>query len=443
MVDTVWSEAQRQLRGALAGRDYDFWIAPLRVTGWNADELTLEVASQFARDWIAREYLALIERAVGLARGRDAQVRLVVNRQLAPAMPERRAPQRALAPVAEEAPDVGGRYTFDSFVVGGSNEVAYRAARAVVDHPGQRFNPLFVHGGFGLGKTHLLLAIGHAIGRSRRNGGVACVTAEQFVNDMVGAIRRDQMDRFRARYRGITTLLVDDVQFLGGKKRSQEEFAHTFNALHELGKQIVLASDRPPHELPDMEETLRSRFASGLLVDILPPDADLRRKLVDHKARLLGLDLQPAVVRHLADEWCRNVRELEGTLTRLAAFASLCGRSLTLPVAREALAPYTRGARSTERASVARIIGEVCRHYHVTHAELSSPRRTARLSVPRQVAMFLCRRYTEAPLQAIGAELGGRDHSTVVHALGAVERRLAGDADLRASVAVLEARLAG
>ena len=444
MVDTIWTEAQRQLRGALASKDFEFWIAPLRVVRHESDELTLEVASQFARDWIAREYLALVERAVGLVSGRDTRVRLVVNRQLAPVLPPRRSAQR-VAPAAgdEKAADANARFTFDNFVVGATNEVAYRAAKTIVEAPGQRYNPLFIHGDFGLGKTHLLSAIGHAIKHAQRGGGVACLTAEHFVNELVGAIRRDQMDRFRQRYRNISTLVVDDVQFLRGKKRSQEEFAHTFNALHELGKQIVLASDRPPHELADMERALCGRFASGLLVDILPPDQALRRLLVERKAAALGLALQPSVVRYLADEWCPNVRELEGTLTRLGAFESLCGRTLTLAAAREALAPYVRGARTTERASVARIIGEVCRHYRLTPAELTSARRTARLSVPRQVAMFLCRRHTDAPLQAIGAELGGRDHSTVVHALGAVERRLAADHELRSTVAALEARLTG
>ena len=438
MVDSIWSEALRQLRGALAGRDYEFWIAPIRGAGWESDELTLEVASQFARDWVAREYLPLIERAVGLASGRAARVRLVVNRQLEALVPERRGPQSIPLAVADAAhPESAARFTFATFVVGASNEVAFRAAQDVVEQPGKRYNPLFIHGSFGLGKTHLLSAIGHAIGRKRR-GGVACVTAEQFVNDMVGGLRRDQMDRFRNRYRAISTLVVDDVQFLGGKKRSQEEFAHTFNALHELGKQIVLASDRPPHELPDMEETLRSRFASGLLVDVLSPDAPLRRCLVERKAVALGLELQPGVVRYLADEWCRNVRELEGTLTRLSAVQSLCGRTLTLATARDALLPYARTRRTGERASVGRIIGEVCRHYQVTAVELASPSRKARLSVPRQVAMFLCRRHTDAPLQKIGAEFGGRDHSTVVHALGAIERRLAADQGLRQAVDALE-----
>ena len=441
MVDTIWSEAQRQLRGALAGKDFEFWIAPLRVARQETDDLTLEVASQFARDWITREYLPLIERAVGLVGGRDARVRLIVNRQLGDAMPERHAPQRLSATPTEEArPE---RFTFETFVVGASNEVAFRAAKRIVEAPGLVFNPLFIHGGFGLGKTHLLTAIGHAIRQSRRGGGVAHVTTEQFVNEMVGCLRRDQMEKFRHRYRGITTLVVDDVQFLGGKKRSQEEFEHTFKALHELGKQIVLASDRPPHELPDLVETLRSRFASGLLVDIQPPDLKLRRQLVERKAAALGLSLSTSVVRFLAEEWCPNVRELEGTLTRLAAFATLCGRTLTLSVAREALAPYMKTAATPVRASVARIIGEVCRHYRLTQQEITSQRRTARVSVPRQIAMFLCRRHTDAPLQAIGAELGGRDHSTVVHALSAVERRLAADHALREAVASLEARLTG
>jgi chromosomal replication initiator protein len=251
------------------------------------------------------------------------------------------------------------------------------------------------------------------------------------------------MERFRHRYRGIGILVVDDVQFLGGKARSQEEFEHTFKALHDLGKQIVLASDRPPHELVDTVEGLRSRFGSGLLVEIRPPDAALRRSLVEAKAACLGLTLPAALVRYLADDWCENVRELEGSITSLAAYASLCGRTLSVALAREALAPYVRKTRTAMRASVARIIGEVCRHYHVSPAELASSRRTARVAVPRQVAMYLCRQHTDAPLQAIGAELGGRDHSTVVHALGAVERRLAGDEDLRATLASLEARLAG
>ena len=441
MVDTIWSEAQRQLRGALAGKDFEFWIAPMRVAKQETDDLTLEVASQFARDWITREYLPLIERAVGLVGGRDHKVRLIVNRQLGDAMPDRQSPQRSATTAVDEAPPE--RFTFETFVVGASNEVAFRAAKHIVEAPGLIFNPLFIHGGFGLGKTHLLSAIGHAIRHSRRGGGVAHVTTEQFVNELVGSLRRDQMDKFRHRYRGISTLVVDDVQFLGGKKRSQEEFEHTFKALHALGKQIVLASDRPPHELHDLEENLRSRFASGLLVDIQPPDAKLRRQLVDRKAASLGLTLSGSVARYLADEWCPNVRELEGTLTRLSALSSLCGRSVTLAAAREALAPYMKKTTTPVRASVARIIGEVCRHYRLTQQEITSQRRTARVSVPRQVAMFLCRRHTDAPLQAIGAELGGRDHSTVVHALSAVERRLAADHALREAVESLEARLTG
>jgi chromosomal replication initiator protein len=446
MVDTIWSEAQRQLRGALAGNDYEFWIAPLRAVAWEADELTLEVASQFARDWIAREYLALVERAVGLASGRDARVRLVVNRQLAATLPLRRSAQRPTERAADTLAGISrdGRYTFETFVVGESNEVAYRAALATVEAPGERFNPLFLHGRFGLGKTHLLNAIADAIGRNgNRGGGVVCVTAEYFVNEMIGSIKREQMERFRQRYRGIGTLVVDDVQFLGGKKRSQEEFGHTFSTLKDLHKQVVLASDRPPSEMPDVEERLRGLFASGLMVDVLPPDPALRVALVERKAASLGVALDARTTRYLADEWCPNVRALEGAIMCVAAYTTLCGKPVDLTVAREALEPAGRKATQNERPSLARIVGEVCRHFQLSRAELSSPRRTARVSVPRQLAMYLCRRHTEAPLQAIGAELGGRDHSTVVHALGAIERRLAEDVDLRTVVATLEARLSG
>jgi len=268
---------------------------------------------------------------------------------------------------------------------------------------------------------------------------VAWLSAENFVNEMIVALRADQMNQFRGRFRHIETLVVDDVQFLIGKRRSQEEFFHTFDALHGGSKQIVLASDRPPHEMPGIEATLRSRFASGLLADVQPPDPQLRRALVDRKASALGLTLGPDLIAYFADRWCMNVRILEGALTRLEAFASLTGRPVSLALAEEALAAH--GDVSAQRVTIERIIGEVCRHYRLTRDEIVSPRRTARVSVPRQVAMYLCRHHTDAPLGAIGADLGGRDHSTVAHALGAIERRLREDVELREAVAALKARL--
>ncbi len=438
MLDTIWLEARRRLRDELPEKDYEAWIEPLRAARWSPGELTIETPSGFFRDWLRRHFLAAVERAVSEASGEAATVTLLVNRALD--VPARAAGARA----RRELPAAGtgaapARYTFDNFVVGASNQVAHGAALAVVAQPGARFNPLFLYGGVGLGKTHLLSAVAHGLAVERQHGTVACLSAENFVNEMIAALRCDRMDRFRHRFRGIETLVVDDVQFLAGKMRSQEEFCHTFNSLHDGRKQIVLASDRPPREIPGIEETLRNRFASGLLARIDPPDPALRMALVRRKANALGMTLDPEMTRFLADDWCLNVRELEGALTRVEAYASLSGREVNLALAREALGPPA-SARGRE-ASVAEIIDEVCEHYHLSRTEIASSRRTARVALPRQVAMYLCRQHTDVPLTRIGAELGGRDHSTVVHALGAIERRLATDAALRQAVLALRARL--
>jgi len=436
MPHTIWFDARRKLRGELLDKDYDTWIEPLHATRWAARTLTLEAPSTFARDWLKNHFLSALERAVTEAAGADAAVTLVVNRALdvparTGALPPRRAERPPSAPPA--------RYTFETFVVGVSNRLAYGAARAIVAQPGGRFNPLFLHGGCGLGKTHLLSAIANALAYQSPLGTVACLSAENFVNEMILAIKGHRMERFRQKFRGIRVLVIDDVQFLAEKRHSQEEFCHTFNALHEGSRQIVIASDRSPHDMPGIEEALRYRFAAGLLAEIEPPDAALRLALVTHKASALGLTLPPDVTSCIAEEWCANVRVLEGALTRLDAYAALTSRPITLALVRDALGspPGARNGRPT----VERIIGEVCQHFKLSRTEIASGRRTARVALPRQVAMYLCRHHTEEPLNRIGAELGGRDHSTVWHALGAIERRLATDATLREAVSALRARL--
>jgi chromosomal replication initiator protein len=436
-LETIWLAARRRLREDLAEKDYEAWIEPLRAARWAPGELTLEAPSGFFRDWLRRHFLGSIEAAVAAETGGRVQVGVVVNRAL-----DVRSPvPLAIGPVR---PGIHGepppaRYTFDNFVVGTSNQVAYNAARAVVVQPGARFNPLFLYGGVGLGKTHLLSAIAHALSVERRHGAVAYLSAENFVNEMIAGIRADRMDRFRRRFRNIETLVVDDVQFLAGKMRSQEEFYHTFDALHGLRKQIVLASDRAPQDMPGIEETLRSRFSAGLLADVKSPDPALRQALLRQKAAVLCLDVSPDIAGYIAEGWCANVRQLEGALNRLSAFTSLSGRAVDLALVREVLGPPPASAGNG--ATVERIIGEVCQHFRLTRAELESERRNARIAVPRQVAMYLCRHHTDVPLAKIGAKLGGRDHSTVVHALTAIERRLASDASLRDSMTALRARI--
>jgi chromosomal replication initiator protein len=441
MLDAIWGEVRQQLRACLLAKDFDTWIAPLRAMAWETDELVVEVPSAFGLEWIRSHYWDDVERALEAAAGRSARLRLVVNRALAAPPPPRRPPIRAEQRVPRRRLEVELRCTFETFVVGKSNQVAFEAARAVVTQRGVRWSPLFIYGGTGLGKTHLLTATANAVEQERWPSTVAYLTAEAFVNEMIAALKRHQMERFRQRFRGIGTLIVDDIQFLGDKKRSLQEFTHTFNALQDGRKQIVIASDRPPHELPGFEETLRSRFASGLLADIQTPDPELRRALVIRKAADGGLVLDEEVTQHLTEHWCRNGRQIEGVLRRIDAFGTLTHRPITLALVREALAPFRQSAEG--RKSLGRIVGEVCRHYQVTRAELASATRTVRVTLPRHVAMYLCRRHTDAPLGLIGKELGGRDHSTVVHALSTIEERLRRDVELRAAVSLLEARLGG
>jgi chromosomal replication initiator protein len=436
MPHTIWLAAQRQLRDELPDKDYETWIYPLRPGRWSGDTLTLETSSTFARDWLKHHFMPALERAVTAACGRPAAVTLLVNRDLSvPAQSHALPPRRAERPPSAPPP----RYTFENFVVGTSNRFAHGAARAVAAQPGGRFNPLFLFGGCGLGKTHLLSAVANALAIDRPLGTVACLSAENFVNEMILAIEARRMERFRRKFRGIQVLVIDDVQFLAEKRRSQEEFCHTFNALHEGSRQIVIASDRAPHDLPGIEEALRYRFAWGLLAEIEAPDPALRLALVASKASALGVTLPAEVATYLAEEWCKNVRVLEGALVRLEAFATLTGREITLPLVREVLG-RSAGARNGS-PSVERIVGEVCQHYELSRAEIVSRRRMTRVALPRQLAMYLCRQYTDVPLEQIGAELGGRDHSTVLHALSAIERRLQTDAELRRAVSALRARL--
>ena len=440
-LDTIWLAVRRRLRGKLAEKDYDAWIEPLRAARWTPGELTLEAPSAFFRDWLRRHFVRVIEDAAAAEMDGPVGITLVVNRALdvrtAPEPDDsgRRGPVRP--GYAGDVPPA--RYTFDNFVVGTSNQVAYNAARAVVAQPGARFNPLFLYGGVGLGKTHLLSAVAHALSVERRHGAVAYLSAENFLNEMIAGLNAQRMDRFRRRFRSIETLVVDDIQFLAGKMRSQEEFHHTFDALHALRKQIVIASDRSPEEIPGIEETLRSRFSAGLMADVKSPDPALRHALLRQKAAVLGLEVSSDVAGYVAEGWCGNVRQLEGALNRLSAFSSLSGRVVDMALVREVLgAPPASAGKG---ANVERIIGEVCQHFRLTRAELESARRNARIAVPRQLAMYLCRHHTDVPLAKIGAKLGGRDHSTVVHALTAIERRLASDASLREAMSALRARL--
>lgn len=436
MVEGLWGRVQDALRSRLSARDIDSWIRPLRPREWSANRLTLEAASNFAREWLTRYLLADVEAALSEVVGEPARVTIEVNDALRARPPRRRSARRAGTP-GRPAATVTQRYSFDTFVIGAPNAVAFRACRSVVEAPGVRFNPLVIHGGVGLGKTHLLSATAAELGTS--GAGVRLVTAEHFVNELVSALRQDGMQGFRDRYRGIGVLIVDDVQFLAGKRRSQEEFIHTFNALRELGKQIVLASDRPPEELTEMSMPLRSRLASGLLAAIDPPDKGMWVELVRRKLEERHLEVAPEVHELLANHRWVSVRDLEGAVLRLDAFGGAPGAELDERAVASILGWSAR--RPPKALEIARIVEVVSGEFGVPTETIASRARTADVALARQVAIHLARTLTELSLKAIGQALGRRDHSTVAHAVQRIDRQLGREPVLRERVRRLETEL--
>jgi chromosomal replication initiator protein len=348
------------------------------------------------------------------------------------------------APLAEPErrgfhPHLSERHTFTEFVVGSSNQFAHAAALAVADQPGEKYNPLFIYGGVGLGKTHLATAIGHhlwATGSRARK--VLSMSAEVFMNELISSLRRDRMGEFKEKFRRVDTLILDDVQFLAGRERTQEEFFHTFNSLHSERHQIVLTSDKVPRDIPGLEERLRNRFESGLIADIAPPDLETRVAIVQKKAALENLQLPPEVTLYVAQHVSSNVRELEGCLTRLAALASMSKSTITPEFARQSLRDLIRSHEA--KPDVEAIQKTVSDFFHIRLVELKSKRRTQHIAFCRQVAMYLCRKLTDSSFPAIGAVFG-RDHSTVIHAYNLIARRISNDSAFRFSIEKVEREL--
>ena len=451
--DKIWSAAQQQLRSMLNTDMYNLWFAPLRVQALENDCLSLEVANDFCEVWLKDNYIGLLQEVLTRSAGRAMQVKFKVaagsnGATIAHGTPAAEAAAAAARPKAadtasEKTPgDLGfnSKNTFDTFVVGNNNNFAHAAALAVAQAPGKSYNPLFLYGGVGLGKTHLLHAIGHHVLGSRKGARVAYVSSEKFTNEYIDAIQNNQLVKFRKRYRQSEVLLIDDIQFLSGKERIQEEFFHTFNALHESHKQIVLTCDRPASEIQGLEQRLVSRFEWGLVTDLQPPDIETRLAILRKKARSMGVELPEDVINFLAHRIRANIRRLEGALIRVASYASLTGRKLSAEVVegllREVLHEEGRFAINIEV-----IQKRVAEHYDIRLADMTSKRRPENIAFPRQVAMFLSRQMTECSLNAIGEAFGGRDHGTVLHACRLVRDRMEVDSNVRQVVSYLEKQL--
>ncbi|HEY2386038.1 MAG TPA: chromosomal replication initiator protein DnaA [Candidatus Binatia bacterium] len=442
-MSTLWDQTLAELQLVVPSQEFAAWISCLRMAG-NGETLTVEAPSAFHRNWIQRHFLERIRSTVESVAGRSVPVQLAVSGEplasSAALEPEHAAPPavRRSAPRRSPArPSVAGP-RFETFVVGPSNELACAAAQAVAASPGRRYNPLCIHGGVGLGKTHLIQAIAHELRTRFRSARVLAIGAELFVNEMVSAIRRQQMESFHHRFRRVDTLLVDDVQFIAGKERTQEEFLHAFNLLCAAGKQIVVSSDRPPREIRDLEVGLRSRFEGGLIVEVTAPDRETRRRILAQKAAAAQMELPDEVLDYLAEHLRGvSVRELEGALTRVQANGALTKRTLDLGLASEVVTPICGGMRG--RATADRIEQLVATELGVEARTLRSAARETRVVFARQVAMFLLRDRLGLSFAAIG-ERYGRDHTTVLHAVRVITERRDRDPECRRLVLALTER---
>ncbi|MGO9586897.1 MAG: chromosomal replication initiator protein DnaA [Limisphaerales bacterium] len=445
--EKIWNSAREHLRSKLNNETYNMWFAPLRACAIDGNNVTLEAANEFSGVWLKDNYLSLLQDAFAIAAGRQFQVKFKiaagnapVPAAAAPAPVKTKAPESAHERPANSELHFNPKNTFESFVVGNNNNFAYAAALAVAQAPGKSYNPLFLYGGVGLGKTHLLHAIGQHVSGNRKGARVAYVSSEKFTNEYIDGIQNNQLAKFRKKYRQTDVLLIDDIQFLAGKERIQEEFFHTFNALHESHKQIVLTCDRPASEIQGLEHRLVSRFEWGLVTDLQPPDVEMRLAILQKKAQIMGVTLSDDIMNFLANRIRTNVRRLEGALIRVASYASLTGKKLTIEVV-EGLLREILHEEGRFSINIEVIQKKVAEHFDIRLADMTSKRRPENIAFPRQIAMYLSRQMTESSLNTIGEAYGGRDHGTVLHACRLVKDRMEVDANVRQVVHYLEKQL--
>lgn len=424
---SIWRETLSKLEGELSKQSFEVWLSSTHLVEIQGDTLIISVPNEFAKDWLESRYSSLIRSTVQPILGHPVSLIFKI-----PTAEEQRQfpPEQVFTPPAqpqERFPNfLNSKYTFDTFVIGNSNRFAHAAALAVAESPAKSYNPLFIYGGVGLGKTHLMHAIGHHVLQHSPNKRVLYVSSEKFTNELIDSIRDKKQIEFRNHYRNVDILLIDDIQFLAGKEQTQEEFFHTFNALYEANKQIIISSDRPPKEIPTLEDRLRSRFEWGLITDIQAPDLETRIAILRKKAKLENLQVVNEVMVFIADNIQSNIRELEGALIRVMAYASLSNSPITPEIAAKALKDILPLSIPKE-ISVELIQKVVADYFHLTLAEFKAKKRTRNIAFPRQIAMYLARELTDTSLPKIGEAFGGRDHTTVIHAHDKIAASLTND----------------
>ena len=446
----LWQKVSAALKPQVSPDTYKRWFSAIRLVNASDDSLTFLVPNNIYQFWIESNHMAALQGAIVSAFGAPRTVKFAMPTEDGTSVVEIASePLELIEPEAEgasEGKSVGSvlglnpRNTFDSFVVGPNNEIAHAASLAVAQSPARTYNPLFIYGGVGLGKTHLMQAIGQYVWSKKKNAKVMYLSSEVFINDFIDAIQHSTLVKFRKRYRQADLLLIDDIQFLGGKERSQEEFFHTFNTLFDGHKQIVLSSDRPASEIANLEHRLVSRFEWGLTAELQPPDVETRTAILRKKAHTLQIKLRDEIFDFLATRIRTNVRRLEGALMRVASFASLSGKELTNEVV-EHLLKDILNEEARHAISIEQIQRRVAEHYDVRIADMTSKRRPANIAFPRQIAMYLARELTKASLNEIGDAFGGRDHGTVLHACKLVKRRMLEQDKIRQTISFIDSSL--
>ena len=439
-LNQIWENTLKILKGEMTEVSFNTWIKSCEPIAMNDSTIRLSVPNDFTKDILEKRYKPLIIQGIKLISAKKYDIEFLIESDLqceeeSNNFSKKQSTKNKSSVIVndEMSATLNPKYTFDSFVIGNSNRFAHAASLAVAEAPARAYNPLFIYGGVGLGKTHLMHAIGHYILKNNSKAKVVYVSSEKFTNELINAIKDDKNEDFRNKYRNIDVLLIDDIQFIAGKERTQEEFFHTFNALHEANKQIILSSDRPPKEIPTLEDRLRSRFEWGLIADIQAPDFETRMAILKKKADVENLNVANEVMVYIATKIKSNIRELEGALIRIVAYSSLTNREITVDLASEALKDIISNKQGTH-VTIEIIQDIVSSYFNLRIEDLKSQRRTRNVAYPRQIAMYLSRKLTDMSLPKIGEEFGGRDHTTVIHAYEKISENLKSDEELQSTI---------
>lgn len=441
-IEELWAATLSHIEQKISKPSFDTWLKNTKARFLSEEQIVIDVPNEFARDWLEGNYTNLIANVLYDLTGAELSVKFVTPNMEIPELAEEEKKEEIIETTEEVSYStmLNPKYTFETFVIGAGNRFAHAASLAVAEAPAKAYNPLFIYGGVGLGKTHLMHAIGHYVQETNPDANVLYLTSEKFTNEFINAIMENKATDFRNIYRNVDVLLVDDIQFLAGKEQTQEEFFHTFNALHEDNKQIIISSDRPPKEIPTLEDRLRSRFEWGLITDITPPDLETRIAILTKKAKAEGLEFPNEVMLYIANQVDTNIRELEGALTRVIAYSTLVNADVDTPLAVEALKDLIPN-RQPKTVTVQTIQQLISEEYNVRLEDFAARKRTHSIAFPRQIAMYLSRKLTGLSLPKIGEEFGGRDHTTVMHAFNKIEELTETDQEFNKTIKRLSEKL--